>query len=388
MSRGPGIHDLEIHPGIRDLLRLRSVPGVGDHTLARLVRKFGSASVALDVSDGAFAEVAGWKAARARRTGPDPTGGDVRDIDGEIDRVFQRVEELGLRVVGLGSPGYPTALEDLHDPPPVLFLRGRPEILERPSVAIVGSRKATAYGRRSAEVLGAALARAGIVVTSGLALGVDAAAHRGALQAGGEALGVLGSGVDVPCPRANARLFRELARDHLLVSEFLPGTDAAPHHFPQRNRIMAALSSAVIVVEAAARSGALITVDHALDLGREVLAVPGKVDSATSRGTNAMIRDGATIVCDLEEVVEVLALALPAVFGDRSARGPSEAPGIPRGLSGPAARIWEALGEGDRTADELAESVELASGRVLALLSSLEANGWVEARPGMRYSRR
>ncbi|MFP3949154.1 MAG: DNA-processing protein DprA, partial [Longimicrobiales bacterium] len=308
-----GLEDPAVDEGIRDLLRLRALPGVGDHTVARLVKNFGSASVALGASEADFVEVAGREAARARRT-----GSVDRDIDVEIDRVFRRVEELGLRVVGLGLEGYPPALEALHDPPPVLFLRGRSEVLDRPSVAVVGSRRATAYGRRSAEILGATAARAGIVVTSGLALGVDAAAHRGALQAGGEALGVLGSGVDVPSPRANAALFRQLARDHLLVSEFLPGTHAAPHHFPQRNRIMAALSSAVVVVEAAARSGALITVDHALDLGREVLAVPGKVDSPTSRGTNAMIRDGASIVCELEDVVELLAVALPDVFGDRS----------------------------------------------------------------------
>lgn len=379
-------------PELRALLRLRSLPGVGDATVAALVKTFGSAVAALSAPRDGFASVAGGEAAGAR---------EGEGWDSGIDRILQRADEMGARVVGLGMPGYPQVLEALHDPPPVLFLRGHPEVLGRPTVAVVGSRRATVYGRRSAEILGATLAREGIVVASGLALGIDAAAHRGALQADGELVGVLGSGIDVPSPRANVGLFRQIARDHLLVSEFPPGTPAAPHHFPQRNRIMAALSSAVIVVEAAARSGAIITVNHALDLGREILAVPGKVDSPTSRGTNALIRDGATIICDLERVREVLAMELPAVFGEtettrsydgRSGGGQGEVDGDesrpPPGLSGEAARVWEALGAGASRVDELARVADLSSGRVLAVLSGLEASGWAELRPGMRYVRR
>lgn len=382
---------------LRALLGLKGLPGIGDVTVARLVERFGSATAALGVPHGKFAALAGEEAARARSAALE---------DHRIEEALERAEELGVEVVGLGTAGYPAALEALHDPPPILFLRGRSDILDRPAVAVVGSRRATAYGRRCAETLGAALARDGIVTVSGLAMGVDAAAHRGALAAGGKGLGVLGSGVDVPYPRRNRKLFLQLAREHLLISEFLPGTTAAPHHFPQRNRILAALSSVVVVVEAAARSGALITAHHALDVGRDVLAVPGKVDSPTSRGTHELIRDGAGIVWDPARIGEILATAVPTVFHEavRSRRGgvggggsgssgtteqsgSQSVPG-PTGLPEEATRVWWALEDGPRRVDELARRTELSPGRTLAALSRLETTGWAEPRSGMRYARR
>lgn len=364
---------------LRALLALKGLPGIGDVTVVRLLERFGSAASALRASPGAFAEIAGQEAARGRSAAVE---------DSRIDATLGRAAELGVTVVGLGTPGYPAVLETLHDPPPVLFLRGRPQILERPSVAVVGSRRATAYGRRCAETLGAALAREGIVTVSGLAMGVDAAAHRGALAAGGEALGVLGSAVDVPYPRRNRELFLRLAREHLLVSEFSPGTTAAPHHFPQRNRILAALSSVVVVVEAAARSGALITAHHALDLGRDVLAVPGKVDSPTSRGAHELIRDGAGIIWDPSRIGEILATAVPRVFSRESGERDSGSVRGPAGLPEEESRIWRALEHGPRSVDELARRTELSPGRTLAALSRLETTGWAEPRPGMRYARR
>ena len=173
-------------------------------------------------------------------------------------------------------------------------------------VAVIGARRATVSGRRVAYEIGQALAREGIVVTSGMALGIDAAAHEGALDAGGLTVAVLGSGVDRPTPRAHSRLHARIVRSGLSLSEFLPGAPAARHHFPRRNRVIAALTSAVVVVEAGRRSGALITVDHALDLGRSVYAVPGPLDRPQSDGTNALIRDGAGVVTSVEELADQL----------------------------------------------------------------------------------
>lgn len=360
---------------VRSLLILRGLPRVGDRTLLALVERFGSARQALDAPEDAFVEVAGRDAALARR---DP------EVRAEVQQALDRAREMGAGVVGLDSAGYPPVLRQLHDPPPVLFLRGDRALLDRPSVAVVGSRKATAYGRRTAELIGGALARAGLPVVSGLALGIDAAAHRGALAAGGRAIGVLGSGVDVPHPRTNAGLFRILGRDHLLVSEFLPGQPPLPHHFPQRNRILAALSEAVVVVEAAEKSGALITVDHAMDLGREVIAVPGRVDSATSRGTNALIRDGAAAVVDPRGIAEMLPAVAPSGRSTGAAAGGKRGP-EPRGDGG---RLWEALEPGPRRVDDLARELGLEPAKILSLLSSLEVAGWAESLPGMRYARR
>lgn len=360
---------------VRALLTLRALPGVGDRTAWEVVDALGGAREALSASDAAFARIAGRAAAGKRK---DP------EIQRTVAGALERARALDVRVVGYGGPGYPPALRQLHDPPPVLFLRGDASILKSSAVAVVGSRRATVYGRRTAEAVGAALAREGIPVVSGLALGIDAAAHRGALEAGGRAIGVLGSGVDVPHPPTNSALIRIVGEEHLLVSEFLPGEPPLPHNFPRRNRILAALAEAVVVVEAAAKSGALITVDHATDLGRDVLAVPGRVDSRTSRGTNALIRDGAQVVVDPFRVVEVLPL-------DRFDRAEEET-GPPDSRDpepgGDAGRIWRALGERPSSVDDLAAHLKLDPGRLLAVLLEMEVEGWVESRPGMVYARR
>lgn len=360
---------------VRALLTLKCLPGVGDRTVWEIVEELGGAREALSVSDATFARIAGRSAAEKRTD---------REIQRTVREALERARALDVRVVGYGGPGYPGVLRQLHDPPPVLFLRGDASILESPAVAVVGSRRATVYGRRTAEAVGGALAREGVPVVSGLALGIDAAAHRGALGAGGRAIGVLGSGVDVPHPPTNSALIRRVGEEHLLVSEFMPGEPPLPHNFPRRNRILAALAEAVVVVEAAAKSGALITVDHATDLGREVLAVPGRVDSRTSQGTNALIRDGAQVVVDPFRVVELLA---PDRFGRREAEEDPAGPRDPE-PGGDAGRIWRALRPGPRSVDDLAGELKLDPGRLLAVLLELEVEEWVESRPGMVYARR
>ena len=207
----------------------------------------------------------------------------------------------------------PPLLRAIHDPPKRLYLRGaaEPDLLSRPAVAIVGARACSPYGAQVARMLARELADAGVVVVSGLARGVDGEAHRGALQGGGHTVAVLGCGIDRDYPAAHASLAREIAESSLLVSEYKPGVEPAPWRFPARNRIIAGLCAATVVVEARERSGALITADFALEEGREVFCVPGEITSSLSAGTNALLRLGATPLTTAGDVLESLGLAVP-----------------------------------------------------------------------------
>ena len=233
-------------------------------------------------------------------------------------------------------PGYPGRLLELHDPPAELHLcGGHPELLawERPVVAIVGSRRAGEAGLGMARELARGAAAAGALVVSGLALGVDAAAHEGALAAGAPTLAVLGSGPDVAYPRTNRGLYARILAAGLIVSEYPPGTEPAPWRFPARNRLIAALADAVVVVEAKVRSGALITADHALDLGRDVLAVPGWPAFSGAGGTNALLKAGAGLIESVEDLNGWLGLEVPASRAHRRRSGAGRA-ARPAGLSG------------------------------------------------------
>ncbi len=354
------------------LLLLQRVLGLGDRSVRALVEGFGSGRAALAAGDRDAAAAIGRgeegrRAVRARGGRPD------RDA---VAASLAAADALAMRVVPMTSPRYPARLLELSDPPPVLFLRGRSELLLPPAVAIVGSRRATAYGRRVAARLAAALAREGVVVVSGLALGVDGEAHRGALDAGGPTVAVLGTGADAAHPPAHAGIFRRIAQEGLLVSEFPPGTPALAHHFPRRNRIMAALARVVVVVEAAARSGALITARHALDLGRDVLAVPGPIDADTSAGTNALLRDGAQPMLGPDDVLRALGI-------EAAGRAPV-AP--PRGTD--LATLWDALGAAPLGVDELSGRTGFSAPRALAALSQLEVEGWAVQTAGARFARR
>ena len=272
---------------IQAVLRLSCVPGVGTRGLWRILTRFGSGRRALDARPGDLDAAAGVKCRDALAS---PA------LDRRVRDALDRCRTLEIEVLLWTDDAYPEKLGHLVDPPPVLFARGRIELLCRAAVTIVGSRRSTAYGRRSAEELAAQMALRGITVVSGLALGIDGASHRGALEAGGDTIAVLGSGVDLIQPASHRRLGERVAREGLLLSEFLPGEPARAYHFPRRNRILAALGGAVVVVEAAEKSGALITVEHALDLGRDVYAVPGALDAPQSRGCNLLIRQGAQVI--------------------------------------------------------------------------------------------
>jgi DNA processing protein len=269
------------------------------------------------------------------------------------------------------SPGYPPLLRELHDPPQQLYLRGGPaELLARRAVAVVGARSCSPYGAQVGRSVARELAAAGAVVVSGLARGIDAEAHRGALEAGGVTVAVLGCGIDRDYPRGNAELARRICEQGLIVSEYGPGVEPAPWRFPARNRIVAGLALATIVVEARERSGALITADFALELGRDVFAVPGEITSALSVGTNDLLRQGAAPLVSAEDVLDAIGL-------ERQAQ-PSA-----RRLSSSAEAVLAALAAGSRTADELAAATGLAGAEVSATLVALELDGLVAGVDGV-----
>jgi DNA processing protein len=277
----------------------------------------------------------------------------------------------GTRRIRLRDGSFPSLLAAIHDPPPQLYLRGlgEDELLSRVAVAVVGARACSAYGRSVARSLGRELAGAGLVVVSGMARGIDGEAHRGALEAGGPTVAVLGCGIDRDYPAAHAELARRICERGLVVSEYEPGVEPAPWRFPARNRVIAGLSAATIVVEARERSGALITADFALEEGRDVLAVPGEITSALSAGTNALLRLGATPVTCAADVLELFNLVA------------SSPPATP--MSTAARSLLERLRDGALTADELMRDSVVDAGTVAAALVELELSRSVSLEDGV-----
>lgn len=285
----------------------------------------------------------------------------------------ERLAERGIRFLGRSDTAFPPLLRAIHDPPPALFLRGAGsrELLTRPAVAIVGARACSTYGSQVARALGRELAAAGLVVVSGMARGIDGEAHRGALDGGGHTVAVLGCGVDRDYPAAHARLAKDIEHDGLVVSEYAPGVEPAPWRFPARNRIIAGLARAVVVVEARERSGALITADLALEEGREVFAVPGEITSTLSHGTNRLLRSGAQLVTEARDVLESF--------------GIEPAPPASRHELDPKARaVYEALAAAaSATADELVAATGLPAAQLVPALSLLELAGLVAEGEGL-----
>ena len=276
-----------------------------------------------------------------------------------------------VRSIRRRASGFPALLAAIHDPPPRLFLRGEAdaEILERPAVAVVGARSCSSYGRSVARSLARDLAGAGLVVVSGMARGIDSEAHRGALDAGGITVAVLGCGIDRDYPAAHSELARRICERGLVVSEYEPGVEPAPWRFPARNRIIAGLCAATLVVEARERSGALITADFALEEGRDVLAVPGEITSALSAGTNALLKLGAAPVTRAEDVLELFGL-------DATKPAPVE-------VGETASALVARLDDGPRTADELARVSGLDTAEAAAALMELELAGRVTVEDGV-----
>jgi DNA processing protein len=329
---------------VRAILALTLVAEVGSVAHRQLSERFRSARQALDA---AFS--------------PDVRARAYTDAD----EFLRTGERRGLQLMTQLDSGYPATLRELHDPPATLWSRGNWTTLRAPMVAVVGTRRATSYGQRITRELAGALARAGACVVSGMAHGIDAYAHRAALDAGGSTIAVLGNGADVVYPRANTALYREIVERGLVLSELPPGIRSGAWAFPRRNRIIAALSALTIVVEAPKHSGALNTSKHALELGRDIAAVPGPIDSPQSEGANELIRDGAHAITSVADALALVGLEPPVKIAPELHGADEE-------------RVWNALIEGSATLDELCARTTLPVAECLAAVTALEVRNVVE----------
>ena len=348
------------------------------HCILRALESLGSIRELFDAGERSLAAFGFPRAAVAR----------IRGVDWDaVRRDRDCLERIGARILPIGTRWYPTRLAAIASPPPVLYCRGEPETLVRTQFAIVGSRSATHGGRARARMLARALAEQGLVVTSGLARGIDTAAHRGALDAGARSVAVLATGLDQVYPRSNAALAGELLEAGALVSERAPFTPPIPSNFPRRNRLISGLSLGVLVVEASVRSGSLITARFAADEGREVFAVPGSVDNVLSRGCHALIRDGAKLVESAADVLEEFAhLREIRESPVRTAPAPSDI-GAVGDLDDSARTAVDAIGYDPVTLDELVERTGLTAERLASILLALELDDRIDVLPGGRWVR-
>ena len=374
--------DAAAAPTTRDLLAyltLLRTAGVGPARLRRLLMRFGDAVAVLAAGPAGWRECGCSDSQIAALAAPDHAGGeaDLRWLDASDHHHHVRP----------GDPRYPARLVEIASAPLGLFVIGDPAWLAEPQLAIVGARAASVQGRENATQFAAALARIGLTVTSGLALGIDAAAHRGALDAGGPTIAVCGNGLDRVYPARNRDLARDIAARGLLVSEFPPGTPPKPEHFPQRNRIISGLSLGVLVIEAVPESGSLITARLANEQGREVFAVPGSIHNPLAQGCHALIRDGATLTESVDDILRELAPQLTVSIrpsSDHAEADNRQAPPVSDPLE---RRIYEHLGDTPLALDQLAELLGLGAAALGAALLSLELQGVVETHPGDRFTR-
>ncbi len=373
-----------------DWLQLARSGGVGPRTFFKLLDRFGSARRA-------FEELPRL----AREAGSEEQWRRCPRAEAEAES--EALERLGCELIAKGEPGYPERLAEIADPPPLLIVLGRIELLAAAGVAVVGARNASANGRMFAKGLAGELAAGGLVVISGLARGIDTAAHEGALAAGGATIAVIASGIDVPYPEDNAGLMARIAETGAVVTERPPGSVPQARHFPRRNRLIAGLSLGVVVVEAAPQSGSLITARLAAEQGREVMAVPGSPLDPRHRGTNQLLRDGATLIETAADVRAALGPFQVAPEASRtkpkprrmaSERRPSPTappPKVPTtaapATSGDLAdRVRERLGPEPLLVDELIRQCHASTAEVQRALLELELDGRIERHPGNRVS--
>ncbi|MGD9019951.1 MAG: DNA-processing protein DprA [Desulfuromonadales bacterium] len=350
-------------------LRLQLTPGLGRVGMIRLIERFKTPEQAID-------NAGDWHLAGLRN-------GLARAIpastDSNVDNACERLNEMQGRLLTMWDADYPHRLRQISDPPALLYCCG--ELLPAPALAIVGTRHPTDFGRVFTRKLAGEIAAAGIVIVSGMARGIDSAAHFGALDAAGKTVAVLGCGIDRIYPPENTGLYRQIVDNGALLSEYPPGSDPLPGHFPGRNRIISALSLGTLVIEACRDSGSLITAEFALEQGRDVMAVPGGVDRPTSYGPNLLIKQGAHPITEAEEVIQILGLS--GCQAGCKVDLKTDVIDLPE----PAGRVLAALGLTPRHSDELTLESGLTPSELSVILLHLELQGYAEKLPGGRYVR-
>ncbi len=352
-------------------LQLHLTNGLGRVGLVRLMEAFGSTDAILASDTSSWIREAGIRPAVAASR--------IEENDPELLRTKEHLEKLGVAIISLWDEAYPPALRTIYDPPALLYVLGQLPATE--CFAIVGARKASQAGCKLTKEISAELAGRNIPIASGLARGIDSAAHLGALEKG-LTVAVLGCGIDRIYPPENKPLFHRIARQGSILSEYPPGTPPLPGHFPGRNRIISGISKGVLVVEAAAKSGSLLTAEFALEQGREVFAVPGPVHADGSKGVHRLLKDGAHLVTEARDILEVLwpQSAMPP--------GRNEENPLAASLSGKTLAVYTALGQEAQHIDQLARKCSLTPMELSAILLHLEFAGGVEQLPGLRYVRK
>jgi DNA processing protein len=361
-------------------LALALAPGLGARLAGKLLREFGSPEAVFNASLTAL-EAHGLHAPVAQAIhSREPLSAAAKEL--------AQVQATGCRLLTWNEPAYPHLLRQIYDPPPLLYVRGNVELLDRHSLAIVGARRPTPYGNQMAERLARDLAERGLVIVSGLARGIDSSAHKGALASTrGATIGVLGSGIDVVYPKENKKIFAQMEERGAIITEFPMGTFPAPQNFPIRNRVIAGIGLGVVVVEGAQYSGSLITARLAMEFNREVFGVPGNVTQPTSFGPNQLIKQGAKLVTGWEDVVEELPTAIRAeLLPIETTTAEERASLLEASLSPTERTLYNLLGTDEaRHVDELLESSGLSSSEVLATLFELEMKGVVQQLPGKQF---
>ncbi len=358
---------------LRAWLSLLHVPGLGPRGLGRLLERFADPRAILAAGRGGWREAGLGDGVCQALASPDAAA---------VERDLAWLERPGNFLLSLVDPRYPPLLREIPDPPPLLFVHGDPAVLAEPQLAIVGSRNPTAGGRDTSREFARHLAAVGLTITSGLALGIDAAAHAGALEAGGCSVAVFGTGLDRVYPASHRGLAHRLAEAGALVSEFPPGSGPRPDHFPRRNRIISGLSLGTLVVEAALRSGSLTTARHASEQGREVFAIPGSIHNPLARGCHRLIRDGAKLVETATDVLEELGALAEIPLATAEAAAAASPQLEPEYLA-----LLDQLGYDPVTVDTLVGRSGLTPEVLSSMLLLLELRGHVTALPGGRYLR-
>jgi DNA processing protein len=361
---------MDIDARVEAWASLQLLPRVPPRALVTLLKALGGPAQVLAASTATLSTHVAGPIAAAIVQGPHPAA---------LDHTLQWLRDKGNKLIAWDDSDYPRALLTTADPPPVLFFVGNSALLNRPALAMVGSRNATAQGRETAEAFARALSAAGLTIVSGLALGIDAAAHRGGLEGDGRSLAVVGTGIDRVYPAANRDLARRLAEEGGIVSEFALGTPPLPGNFPRRNRLISGLARGVLVVEATLASGSLITARFAAEQGRDVFAIPGSIHSPFSKGSHRLIRDGAKLVETAQDVLEEWAIA---------GRTDSVAPAASAAtIRGDAARVLSALGHDPGGIDILVQRCGLSADSVSVALVELELAGEIASLPGGLYQK-